>query len=180
MVKSGPMVPIPPPAPGPELPPSTAPAAGDLRPLAAGDLPACAALDRRALGGFWSEAQWSGELGDPGRPGLGLWLEQELRAMACGWLVLDELHIILVVTDPAWRRRGLARRLLLALMRSAVVDGARHATLEVAAGNGAALALYRQLGFREAGRRRGYYRSGEDALIQWCRLVPEGVRKTPN
>ncbi|MEB3265703.1 MAG: GNAT family N-acetyltransferase [Cyanobacteriota bacterium] len=148
-------------------------------PLSAADRAACLALDQRALGGFWSDAQWQAELGQPGRPALGFWGEGQLRAMACGWLVVDELHIVLVATDPTWRRQGLARRLLAALMARAAAAGARHATLEVAAGNGAARALYGQLGFREAGRRRGYYRNGDDALIQWCRLVAEGVRETP-
>jgi ribosomal-protein-alanine N-acetyltransferase len=34
------------------------------------------------------------------------------------------------------------------------------------------VALYRGLGFQDAGLRRGYYRNGEDALIQWLRLSP--------
>ncbi|MEB3350607.1 MAG: GNAT family N-acetyltransferase [Cyanobacteriota bacterium] len=162
----------------PEPAPMAGPSLGPV-PLTAADLAACLALDRRALGGFWSETQWRQELAQPRRPALGLWRAGELRAMACGWLVVDELHLVLVATDPAWRRQGLARLLLEALMAQAVAAGARHATLEVAAGNSAALALYTQLGFREAGRRRGYYRNGEDALIQWCRLQPQGVRETP-
>ena len=40
--------------------------------------------------------------------------------------------------------------------------------------NIAALALYNRAGFRTAGRREGYYIDGSDALIQWCRLTPEG------
>lgn len=39
------------------------------------------------------------------------------------------------------------------------------AVLEVRASNCAALALYSSLGFAEAGRRRGYYSDGEDALL---------------
>lgn len=43
-------------------------------------------------------------------------------------------------------------------------DGAA-ATLEVRAGNAAAVALYRRLGFEEVGRRRRYYADGSDALL---------------
>ena len=41
-------------------------------------------------------------------------------------------------------------------------------TLEVRAGNGPALALYRRFGMAPVGIRRGYYSdTGEDALILW-------------
>ena len=90
--------------------------------------------------------------------------------MACGWLVLDELHITLVAVAPAHRRRGFGRRVLGALMDRAHRCGATRATLEVAGGNGPARGLYGALGFRTAGVRHDYYRNGEDALIQWVEL----------
>lgn len=134
------------------------------------DLEACLALDGRSLGGLWSRGQWSTELADPQRPGLGLWADGQLQAMACGWRILEELHITLVAVDPDRRRRGLGLRVLSALLAEAGAHGAERATLEVAAGNAAALALYRRLGFRQAGHRPGYYRNGEDALILWLHL----------
>mgnify|MGYP003330789341 CR=1 FL=1 len=57
-----------------------------------------------------------------------------------------------------------------ALLQEAAGQGAQHATLEVAASNEAAQALYAAAGFRTAGVRRAYYRNGDDALIQWMRL----------
>ena len=138
--------------------------------LAPAHLGACLALDRLCLGGLWSEEQWQRELADPARPGVGLWQNGQLVAMACAWLVVDELHITLVAVLPERRRQGLGRRLLGQLLDTGRSLGAAHATLEVASGNAAALGLYAALGFREAGVRRGYYRNGEDALIQWCKL----------
>ena len=143
------------------------------RPLAPDDLAACLELDRLCLEGLWTAEQWRTELADPQRPGLGIWHGEQLVAMACGWLVLDELHITLLAVEPTRRRRGLGRAVLQGLLQLAGRRGARHATLEVAAGNGAALALYAQAGFQEAGRRRGYYRNGEDAVIQWQRLTTQ-------
>jgi ribosomal-protein-alanine N-acetyltransferase len=148
----------------------------ELRPLAAPHLQACLALDRRCLGGLWSADQWEQELADERRPGLGLWHGEALCAMACGWLVVDELHITLVAVDQPWQRRGLGRRLLAALLARAAELGAAHATLEVATANQAALALYRSLGFSDAGIRRAYYRDGGDALIQWLRLPESDPR----
>jgi ribosomal-protein-alanine N-acetyltransferase len=152
---------------------------GLIRPLRPTDLADCLDLDRRALGGLWSETQWQRELAEQNRPGLGIWRAEGLRAMACGWLILDELHITVVAVDPAFRRRGLGRGVLAGLLAHGQAAGARHATLEVAAANGAARGLYADAGFKEAGIRRAYYRNGDDALIQWLKLVPwPPVRET--
>ncbi|WP_255000306.1 ribosomal protein S18-alanine N-acetyltransferase [Cyanobium sp. Alchichica 3B3-8F6] len=132
----------------------------------------CLALDQASLQGLWSRSQWQSELAEPRRPGVGLWHGNILVAMASGWLVVDELHITLVAVAPQRRRQGLGRQVLQALLDHAQQQGAAHATLEVAPGNAAAVALYRGLGFQDAGLRRGYYRNGDDALIQWLRLVP--------
>jgi ribosomal-protein-alanine N-acetyltransferase len=139
-------------------------------PLQPVDLSACLALDRQALGGFWSEEQWRRELEDDQRPGVGLHRDAGLVALASSWLVVDELHITLVAVDPRQRRCGLGGAVLRSLLERGRQLGAGRATLEVAAGNAAALALYAGCGFETAGIRRGYYRSGEDALIQWRNL----------
>jgi ribosomal-protein-alanine N-acetyltransferase len=143
-----------------------------LRPLGLPDLKACLALDRAGLGGLWNAQQWQVELEDPRRPGVGLWREGALVALASGWLVVDELHVTAVVVAPPWRRRGLGRAAVEALLAMARRQGALRATLEVAAGNAAARGLYAAIGFREAGIRRRYYRNGEDGLIEWMDLRP--------
>ena len=117
--------------------------------LISDDWRACLDLDRASLGGLWSASQWQIELADQGRSGVGLWRGEHLLAMACGWLVLDELHITLVAVAPEQRRLGLGGRVLEALLEIARASGALHATLEVAPGNGAAVAL-RDLGMKQA------------------------------
>nr|WP_225867630.1 GNAT family N-acetyltransferase [Cyanobium sp. NIES-981] len=146
-------------------------------------LDACLALDRASLEGLWTPAQWCAELRDGQRLKRALWRGPDLLAMACGWLVVDELHITLVAVQPAERRRGLGSQVLRDLLAEARRRGAGAATLEVHASNGAALGLYSRLGFRIHGRRRGYYRDGADALIQWASLTEPagpGLDNTPN
>jgi ribosomal-protein-alanine N-acetyltransferase len=143
----------------------------DILPLDAEHLEHCLDLDQLCFGGLWTREQWRNELVDPQRPGLGQWQEGRLVAMACAWLVLDELHITLVAVDPTRRQQGLAQDLLRVLLQRSRQLGAARATLEVGSGNRAALALYRALGFQTAGIRRGYYSNGEDALIQWLTLA---------
>jgi ribosomal-protein-alanine N-acetyltransferase len=141
-----------------------------IRPLGPEALEACLELDGAALGGFWNRQQWQTELVEAKRPCLGLWLGAHLQALACGWLVVDELHITAVAVHPQQRSRGLGGRVLAALLLEGTAQGAAHATLEVAADNGAAQALYAAAGFKTAGIRRAYYRNGQDALIQWLKL----------
>jgi len=138
--------------------------------LGPADLEDCHQLDQCSLGGLWSRDQWARELEEPQRPCMGLRVAGQLVAMACGWLVVDELHITAVAVLPEQRQQGLGSQVLQALLQRAHALGAQHATLEVAAGNSPALALYARQGFTTAGVRRGYYRNGEDALIQWRRV----------
>lgn len=139
--------------------------------LGAGDAKACRDLDEAALGGLWTLQQWTHELSEAQRICLGLFDGPRLLALACGWMVVDELHITAVAVAPERRRCGFGRVLLEALLQRAVDDGARHATLEVACCNAAALALYSNCGFETAGCRRNYYSDGRDALIQWRKLT---------
>ncbi|MFM7087376.1 MAG: GNAT family N-acetyltransferase [Cyanobium sp.] len=143
------------------------------------DLEACLALDQLSLGGFWNREQWRQELESPQRPAVGLRRGEALLAVACAWLVLDELHITLVAVHPEQRRRGLGHLVLQRLLERGGALGATRATLEVATTNSAACHLYSRCGFRTAGIRRDYYRNGDDALIQWLTLSSQGLRGDP-
>jgi len=80
--------------------------------------------------------------------------------------VLDEGYINNVAVHPAYRRRGIASRLLEELRRRGVELGLSFLTLEVRASNLAAQALYAGHGYREVGCRRNYYEHPrEDAIL---------------
>lgn len=84
-------------------------------------------------------------------------------------LVGDEGHITTVAVDPAWHRRHVATRLLVATVREVSARGVRHLTLEVRMSNVGAQTMYRRFGFVPAGARKGYYvDNGEDALVMWA------------
>lgn len=75
-----------------------------------------------------------------------------------------ELETIAVAA--ASQRRGLARRLLLALAQELRLAGVAELFLEVRVTNQPALSLYRSLGFAETGRRPRYYADPvEDAVL---------------
>ena len=92
-------------------------------------------------------------------------------------LLADTAHISTLAVRPESRRQGIGRDLLLALIRGAIANGCTGLTLEVRAGNSAAMALYRRFGLRPAGVRRGYYGdTGEDALVLWAPEFDQGYR----
>jgi ribosomal-protein-alanine N-acetyltransferase len=91
---------------------------------------------------------------------------ERVVAFAGIWLMADEAHVTTFGVHPEWRRRGIGRQLLLALLELSLEIDARRMTLEVRAGNEAAQALYQSFGFLVAGRRPRYYTDdGEDALV---------------
>lgn len=91
-------------------------------------------------------------------------------------MLADEAHVLDVAVAAHRRRRGTGTRLVAAL-RDLARDqlGATAMTLEVRVGNAPARALYRRLGFVEAGTRPDYYPDGgpaggrEAAVIMWDR-----------
>jgi Fur family ferric uptake transcriptional regulator len=74
-----------------------------------------------------------------------------------GRVAADEAEVLTLGVAGERRRRGIGGRLIESLCRAAASRGARRLYLEVAESNAAARALYARLGFKENGRRRGYY-----------------------
>lgn len=115
----------------------------------------------------WGADAFALQLGLPGAFG---WIAPE-GGMILARVAADEAEILTLAVMPAVRRRGLAAALLRQAMETARTRGAAAMFLEVAAANQAACALYLAEGFVQAGRRRGYYREGVDALILRATIV---------
>lgn len=134
-----------------------------------------AVLARRHAAAFardapWSETAFAGLLGLPG-----VFLCDTPEGFALGRVVLDEAELLTLAVAPEHRRAGAGRALLAAFEAAAAARGATTAFLEVAADNAPALALYVGAGWRQGGRRQGYYRRADgraaDALLLSRALV---------
>lgn len=87
------------------------------------------------------------------------------------WVIIDEAHITNVAIHPAYQGRRLGYQLMMELIDVAKHYGADKMTLEVRVSNFKAQRLYKRLGFKEHGIRKGYYTdNNEDALIMWVNI----------
>jgi len=85
----------------------------------------------------------------------------------CGfYMSMDEAELVNISVHPELRGKGIGRFLLTGSMEELEKRGVKTFFLEVRSSNENAIALYRSLGFREVGARRGFYRNpSEDALV---------------
>ena len=131
------------------------------------DLPAVQAIEKASFTTPWPSYAYRNEL-ETNRLAHYLVVRagRDVIGYAGVWLMVDEAHITTFAVTPAWRRRRIGERLLLAVLDLAVARGAREATLEVRLSNLAARRLYEKYGFRPVGIRPRYYSDDhEDALI---------------
>lgn len=160
-----------------------------VEPMTVRDIPAVMEIERQSFSAPWSASAYDYELRYNAmahyfvaRPqsvtpsSSSLWQRLRARMLSVDnvpvvghagfWVMVDEAHISTLATHPAWRRRGIAELLLVAMTERAAELGLRVMTLEVRVSNVTAQALYRKYHFEVVGRRVHYYSdNGEDAWI---------------
>lgn len=137
------------------------------------DVAAAAAIEGTAFSDPWSARAFTELLGQAHTLCLAATDEAgALRGYAIGTCVADEGEVLNLAVERGSRRRGVARALLVALLDALAARGARSLYLEVRASNAAAIALYRQAGFRHLGRRVGYYRAPREDAVTMVRDAP--------
>lgn len=140
-----------------------------MRPMREVDLDAVMAVEMRAYPFPWSR----GIFRDCLRAGYPCWVMVEQGSKeVIGYAVLSiaagEAHVLNICTAPHRQGRGHGRRMLRSLVEVARGRGAQRLFLEVRPSNSHALALYRDEGFTEIGRRPRYYpahNGREDAIV---------------
>ena len=100
----------------------------------------------------WSEAEFADLLVTSG-----ILFTGDATAFVLGRIILDEVEILTLATDPAVQRNGLARVALARFETDARRRGAAMVFLEVAQDNIAAQRLYATAGYGQVGLRPGYY-----------------------
>lgn len=83
-----------------------------------------------------------------------------------------EGYVVTLDVAAAWRRRGLARRMMDDIEAKVRAAGGLGMALHVFAGNDSAMRFYESMGYGRVGRVEGFYRRGLDALVYRKRFGP--------
>ncbi|MHB1345331.1 MAG: ribosomal protein S18-alanine N-acetyltransferase [Thermoleophilia bacterium] len=139
-----------------------------LRGMEPADLAAVLEVEAAAFPKPWTRNMFEEELGHPLS-----WKRVVERdsVQVVGFVISrfygDVWHVMDLAVAPDHQRRGLAGRLLDEFLGHVPPD--TPVVLEVRERNDAALRLYRGRGFREAGRRGGYYSDTDEAALVMVR-----------
>ncbi len=133
-------------------------------------IPQVAALEAQCFSIPWSEALLEEELDRDSAYFVAIDSEKVV-GYAGFYMVLDEGCITDVAVYPEWRRQGIGKHLIQALLDAADKYELASLTLEVRASNEAAIGLYQKYGFQVVGRRKRYYeKPREDAILMTLQL----------
>lgn len=139
-----------------------------FEPLQERHLPEILEIEKVSQSAPWSERSFRNEFSNP--QSLFLVALEKGKVVGFGgiWIVVDEAHVTTIAVDPAFRGKGIGKKLMDALLRHSVERGAVCSTLEVRASNEPAVKLYEKLGYQQVAMRKRYYPDNkEDAIVMW-------------
>lgn len=138
------------------------------------DIPDVLIIEGLSFSNPWSAATFRGEVQNEGisfpvvivhEP------DQRVAGYVIYWLIQDEVQITNLALHPDFRRRGIGQTVLKVILKEVYEKGATFVTLEVRSSNTPAISLYRKLGFKVLGTRKGYYGNPvEDAYVMGLAL----------
>lgn len=135
-----------------------------IAPLGPGDGPSLAELHREDFARPWSDEEFAALLAQETVFGYAARERGRPRAAMAGFvlarLAAGEAEILSIAVARSCRRLGLGRQLMEAVLRELHRQRAETLFLEVDETNVPAVVLYQRLGFREVGKRPGYYATG--------------------
>lgn len=139
-----------------------------IQPMALEDIDQVVEIERQSFPTTWRPDTYRNEVGNPRACYLVAKEGSLVMGYAGMWVVAAEAHITTLAVRREYRRAGIAKRLLIELIRQAIQRAAERITLEVRESNLAAQGLYEKFGFTSVAILASYYRdTGEDALVMW-------------
>ncbi|HEX6940320.1 MAG TPA: ribosomal protein S18-alanine N-acetyltransferase [Longimicrobiales bacterium] len=135
------------------------------------DLPRVMEIEHASYTVPWPETSFRGLLRRSDASVFVAEVDGAIAGYAASWAVLDQGELGNIAVAPEHRGRGIAKRLMDAVIEDMRERGVRELFLEVRVTNSVARHLYEQYGFEEVGCRADYYTGPvEDAIIMRKRI----------
>ena len=129
------------------------------------DSKSCYELDLKSIR-FWNQNQWENELRKDYITAIGIYLNNSIIGICVFHKIYDEVEIRYLTVHPAYKRRGLGKKLIYRILKYCKHENIKKIFLEVSLNNKQALYFYDYLGFETISIRKKYYRNGSDALLK--------------
>jgi ribosomal-protein-alanine N-acetyltransferase len=114
---------------------------------------------------LWSEEALAAALGHGSEVFLVARGAHGIEGFILGRIAGDEAEILNLAVKEEFRRRGAGSSLVKAILAGCESSGCTRVFLEVRESNQGGVAFYQGLGFRQIGRREGYYRDPAEAAL---------------
>jgi [ribosomal protein S18]-alanine N-acetyltransferase len=138
------------------------------------DIPAVLVIERLSFSNPWSEMTFRGEIQNKGisfpvvivhEP------DEKVAGYIVYWHIRDEVQINNFALHPDFRGLGIGEAALRIILKEVNEKDAAFVTMEVRPSNTPAVSLYKKLGFKVLGVRKGYYSNPpEDAYVMGLAL----------
>jgi ribosomal-protein-alanine N-acetyltransferase len=156
-----------------------------IRPARPDDIADITAIEDASFPVPWRSEFFEGELREAHPPRYHRVLERQLpgvpsiAAYLFAVCLFDEFHINKIATHPVVRGEGHGRRLMEDAIAAARERRAASLVLEVRSSNAPAIRFYGRFDFIEVGKRKRYYKDGEDARVMMLPLVDGSSAREP-
>ncbi len=137
-----------------------------MRTMTAGDIDGVLEIEKVSFAAPWTRGMFEETLSSPVATSLIVEEEGRIVGYLIFYLAAREVHVMNIAVRQDRRGLGLASWMMSRTMELARRNSMETCFLEVRESNVPARGLYEKLGFRQVGRRKGYYReTGEDAIV---------------
>ena len=122
-------------------------------------------IDKTCFSNPWSLKSLETELENPIANYFVAIIDGKVAGYGGYWWVFFEGEITNIAVHEKYRRKGIASKILEAMIKKCIETDTSAIHLEVRVSNESAISLYRKFGFKEDGIRPKYYDNNEDALL---------------
>ena len=130
----------------------------------------CYELDSDTIS-LWTKKQWHSEFNKRGVKVVGIFLKNKIIGTYVVQMIIDEAQINYFSIKQKFRRKAYGSYLMSYLIKECKKLNIKKLLLEVSETNSIADKFYCKFNFSTVGRRKNYYKNGNDAVLKEKKLI---------